>query len=72
MQGGFLAFDHQRMAGIVTALEAHHRRHLIGQQVNNLTLAFITPLGAQHYNIFTHDSLSGSPLSENRQPVSRH
>jgi hypothetical protein len=72
MQGGFAAFYHQRMPGIVTTLEAHHSRHLIGQQINNLTLAFITPLGAQHYNIFTHDSLSGSPLSENRQPVFRY
>jgi hypothetical protein len=49
------------MAGIVAALKAHHRRNLIGQQVNNLAFSFITPLGAQHYNVFTHDSLSVRP-----------
>ncbi len=54
----FLAVNYQGMTGIVPALEADNRCNLVGQQVNNLTLAFITPLGAQHNNIFTHDSLS--------------
>ena len=52
------AVNHQGMAGIVSALEANNGRDLVGQQINNLTLAFITPLGAQHNNVFTHDSLS--------------
>jgi hypothetical protein len=54
----FLAVNYQGVTGIVPALEANNRSDLIGQQINNLTLAFITPLGAQHNNVFTHDSLS--------------
>jgi len=42
------------MSGIVTALETHDRRGLIGQQVNNLALAFIAPLGTDDNNILAH------------------
>ena len=40
------------------ALKADNGSHLVCQKVNNLALAFITPLGAQHNYVFTHDSLS--------------
>ena len=58
MKRCFLAVYYQGVSGIVPALEANNRCDLVSQQVNNLTLAFITPLGAQHNNVFTHDSLS--------------
>ncbi len=54
MQHGFAAADHQRMACVVTSLEAHDMRGLFGQQVDDLALAFITPLGAQNYYTLAH------------------
>ena len=58
VQGSLLAVDHQCMTGVMATLEADDGRDLVGQQINDFTLAFITPLGAQHNNVFTHDSLS--------------
>ena len=40
------AVDHQRVAGVVAALEAHHRLRVVGQPVDDLALAFVAPLGA--------------------------
>jgi hypothetical protein len=33
------------VAGVVAALETHHALSVIGQPVDDLALAFITPLG---------------------------
>ncbi len=55
MQHRLLAVDDQGVAGIVAALETHHRRRPVGQQVDDLALTFVTPLGADHYDIFTHN-----------------
>jgi hypothetical protein len=38
------------------ALEPNHGIHVPAQQVNDLALAFITPLGAQHNDAFCHFS----------------
>ena len=46
-----LAVDHQGMAGIVAALEAHHDLGPLGQPVDDLALAFVAPLGADHRHI---------------------
>ena len=54
MQHGLLTVDHQRVAGVMAALITHHRRDLIGQQVNDLALTLIAPLGPQDDNILTH------------------
>ena len=40
------AVDDQRVAGVVPALEPHDRRGALGQQVDDLALALVTPLGA--------------------------
>ncbi len=48
-----LAVDHQRMAGIVAALETHHHIGALGQPIDDLAFAFIAPLGADHRYI-TH------------------
>ncbi len=45
-QDGLLAADDQRMAGVVAALEARHGGGALGQEVDNLALAFIAPLRA--------------------------
>src|SRR5690606_40342600 len=54
MQHRLLAVDHQCVASIVATLEAGHTGHLIGQQINDLALAFVTPLGAQNYDVLAH------------------
>jgi hypothetical protein len=40
--------------GVVSALKTHDSAGPIRQQIYDLTLAFITPLGAKHNNILTH------------------
>ncbi len=42
---------HQRVAGVVPALEAHDHVRPIGQPVDDLALAFVAPLGADHGDI---------------------
>ena len=40
------AVDYERMAGVVPALESRHRADALGEQVDDLALAFVAPLGA--------------------------
>jgi hypothetical protein len=54
VQHGLLASDHERVAGVVSALEAHHGTDFLGEQIDDLALAFIAPLSAQHYDRLTH------------------
>ena len=42
------------MAGIVSALETDHALRVIGQPVDHLALAFVTPLGADHHHVLSH------------------
>ena len=60
VQHGLLTVDDQGMTGIVAALVTHDRSRLIGQQIDDLALALITPLGAQDHDILTHNPLSSS------------
>src|SRR5258708_9473342 len=46
MQHRLLGSDHQRVAGVVAALEAHHALRAVGQPVDDLALALVAPLGA--------------------------
>ena len=46
VQHGLLAADHQRVAGVVAALEAHHALGAVGEPVDDLALALVAPLGA--------------------------
>jgi hypothetical protein len=39
---------HQRVAGVVSSLIAGHHLGLPGQKIDDLPLAFISPLGAHH------------------------
>ena len=54
MENSLLAIDDQSMASIVTALKAYDGTYVACQQVDNLTLAFITPLDTQNDNILSH------------------
>ena len=54
MELELLAVADDRVAGVVTALEAHDRVGALGKQVGDLALALIAPLGA-HYHHSWHD-----------------
>ena len=54
MQNSFYAIYYQRMPGIVTTLKTNHGIRLFGEEIYNLTLAFVTPLGTYYYNCFCH------------------
>ena len=45
------AVDDQRVAGIVAALEAHHHVGPLAEPVDDLALALVAPLGADHRDI---------------------
>ena len=42
------------MARIVAALKANDALCGLGEPVNDFALAFVTPLGADHYNVLAH------------------
>ena len=46
-----LVADHQRVAGIVAALEAHHDVGALGEPVDDLALALVAPLGADYHDV---------------------
>ena len=46
-----LAVDHQRVAGVVAALETHDDVRPVGQPVDDLALALVAPLGADNGHI---------------------
>ena len=54
MQNRLLAIDHQGVASIVTALKTYDGAYVACQQIDNLTLALITPLDPQNNNILSH------------------
>ncbi len=56
-QHGLPAADHQGVAGVVPALEARHRGGALGEQVDDLALAFIAPLGADDDDESAHACL---------------
>ena len=45
LQGEALAVDDDRVAGVVAPLVAHDQVRLLGQEVDETALAFVTPLG---------------------------
>jgi hypothetical protein len=54
VQNRFLTADNKRVTGIVPALESRNSSGPIRQQVDNFSLALVTPLGADDDNILTH------------------
>jgi hypothetical protein len=54
----------------MATLESHHALRAVGQPVNDLALALITPLGADHYDVLGHipaafSYLANAPASDN-------
>src|SRR5690606_8662135 len=62
VQNGLLAVDHQGMARVVATLITHNSCSLLGQEVDDFAFAIIAPLGAQDYDILTHNT---NPLHAN-------
>ena len=54
VQYGLLAGNHQRVAGIVAALETRHGCGFVRQEVDNLAFALIAPLRSNDYDVFPH------------------
>ena len=54
MQYRFYTVDYQRMPGIVPTLETNHGVRLLGEEVNDLALALVTPLRADDYHGLCH------------------
>jgi hypothetical protein len=52
MKHGFFAVDHQRVAGVVAALKAHHGARTVSEQVHYFAFALVAPLGTDHYDRF--------------------
>ncbi len=54
VQNGLLAADDQGVAGVVPALEAHDAVRPLGEQVDDLALALVTPLGPDDDYVLSH------------------
>lgn len=54
MENRFLAVDHQRVARVMTALKTDHAFGAFGENVDQLALALVSPLGADHDNVLSH------------------
>src|SRR5690606_30540353 len=48
LQGEALAVDHQGVPGVVAALVAHDQVHLLGEEVGELALPLVAPLGSDN------------------------
>src|SRR4029077_8916722 len=47
----FFAVDDQRMARIVTTLKAHHDIRIVGKEIYDLALTFVSPLSADDCDV---------------------
>ncbi|MNC58954.1 hypothetical protein D3C75_1087270 [compost metagenome] len=54
MKDGFFTVDNQSVASVMATLVAHNILSPFSQQVYDLTLTFVTPLGAQYDDVLTH------------------
>jgi hypothetical protein len=53
-QDRLVAVDHERVAGVVAALEAHDRGRVVGEPVDDLALALVAPLRADDDYVTSH------------------
>jgi hypothetical protein len=54
MQYGLFTVDDQRVPRIVATLEPRNGGRPVGEKIDNFSLAFVAPLGADDNNILTH------------------
>ncbi|MPN37478.1 hypothetical protein SDC9_184997 [bioreactor metagenome] len=74
MQRGLHAVDHQCVARVVAALEAHDALCALGQPIDQLALAFVTPLGADDHDVTTLACLhfESDPILKNQTSDGAH
>ena len=73
VQDELLAADVDRVAGVVAALVAAHDREMRRQQIDDLALAFVAPLGAQHGDVHvTAIRAGGAFLRAGARPSAGH
>jgi len=58
MENGFFTVDYKSMASVVATLVANHIFSAFSQKIDDLSFAFVTPLGAQYDDVVTHFSKS--------------
>jgi hypothetical protein len=63
-----LVADHQRMAGVVAALETHDHVGGNREPIDDLALAFVAPLSADHHDI-RHRRPSSHAIKQNPGPA---
>ena len=66
-----LAVAHDRVAGVVAALEADHGMRPLGKQVDDLALALVAPLGTDYHESW-HDERSLRRVSPRASAGRRH
>jgi hypothetical protein len=54
MQDGLFAIYYKGMASVMAALKAHYGAGAVSQQIDDLALTLIAPLGADHDDILAH------------------
>ncbi len=51
MKDGFLTVHHKSMTGVIATLEANDDVSVLGEEIDDLTFAFVSPLGADDCNV---------------------
>ena len=69
MQNSFFTIDNQGMTGVVSSLITHYELGFVSQQIDNFTLSFVTPLGAQDNDALTHFFLSEEWLKKDSNKI---
>jgi len=66
MQHRLAAIDNERMTGIMAPLGPDHGRRPFGEQVDDLALALVSPLGAHDDNVAAHSCLPSPHIAPSR------
>ncbi len=69
MQDGLVSTDHQCMTGIVTALKTDNRLCAIGEQVDDLSLSFVAPVGTDNDYVLAHSCSGIRNVYPGREPA---
>ena len=57
LEHSLLAADDERVAGVVSALKAHHGRRAVREPVHDLAFALVAPLGTDDDYVLAHHPL---------------
>jgi hypothetical protein len=51
VKDGFLTVHHKSVTGVIATLEADDDVSVLGEEIDDLTFAFVSPLGADDCNV---------------------